>query len=324
MPIAAGNASLSVTPAALTFLSQNVGAATASQSVTILNNGDIPYPLSVKLGGASPGDFPTTSACPSSLAVNATCTLAVTFKPTAGGSRTATLSPDSAAPAPHSIALSGTGVPGTPKLQLNPASLTFDGTSVGTTAAQQTVTISNTGTGPVTGLALSLTGTNTADFGGTYNCGATLAAGATCSTSLYFRPTSAGSKSAAVSFSSTGTTPLLLPLTGTATAAGPKVTVSATSVVFSSTRVGTTSAPKTIIISNTGGTALTTLALTLAGNNPKDFAFTATCGATLQPGATCLAAVTFKPTAASTRRATLSITDATATPQTINLTGDGR
>lgn len=322
--ISAGNSSLSVTPGALTFASQNVGAATASQAVTLVNNGDIPYALSVKLGGASPGDFPTTSACPSSLPVNATCTLAVTFKPTAGGARTATLSPDSAAIAPHSVALSGPGVAGTPKLQLNPASLTFAATSVGSTAVQQTVTISNAGTGPVSGLSLSLTGTDKADFGGTYTCGSTLAAGATCSTSIYFRPTSAGTKSASISFASAGTTALLLPLTGTATAAGPKVAVSATSLVFSSTRVGTTSAPKTIVISNTGGAALNSLALTLAGNNPKDFAFTTTCGATLQPGSTCLAVVTFKPTATSSRRATLSITDATTTPQTITLTGDGR
>jgi hypothetical protein len=43
-------------------------------------------------GGADPGDFGDRSVCPASLPAGDSCAISVTFKPTAAGSRTASLS----------------------------------------------------------------------------------------------------------------------------------------------------------------------------------------------------------------------------------------
>jgi hypothetical protein len=46
---------------------------------------------SVTMEGADPGDFPFKSACKSTLSAEAYCTISITFKPGATGSRTAAL-----------------------------------------------------------------------------------------------------------------------------------------------------------------------------------------------------------------------------------------
>ena len=95
----------------LTFVATVSGMSSASQMVTVTNNGGTALAItSIALGGASPGDFTETSTCGSSLAASAICTITVTFKPTAGGARVAAVTmTDNAADSPQSIALNGTG-----------------------------------------------------------------------------------------------------------------------------------------------------------------------------------------------------------------------
>jgi hypothetical protein len=95
----------------LTFAATVSGVSSASQMVTVTNNGGTALAItSIALGGTSPGDFIETSTCSLSLAASANCTITVTFKPTAGGARVATVTlTDSAADSPQSIALNGTG-----------------------------------------------------------------------------------------------------------------------------------------------------------------------------------------------------------------------
>src|SRR2546425_638200 len=73
---------------------------------------------------------------------------------------------------------------------------------------------------------------------------------------------------------------------------------------------------------------LSITSIVLAGLNPGDFAIAAgtTCtnGATVVAGASCLVNLTFTPTAASARTATVTITDdAAGSPQSVSLTGTG-
>jgi len=95
----------------LTFAATVSGVSSASQMVTVTNNGGTALAItSIAPGGTNPGDFIETSTCGSSLAASANCTIAVTFKPTAGGARVAGVTlTDSAADSPQSIALNGTG-----------------------------------------------------------------------------------------------------------------------------------------------------------------------------------------------------------------------
>jgi hypothetical protein len=65
---------------------------------------------SVNIVGANPTDFAQTNTCGSSVPAGGTCTISVTFSPTATGSRTATLSigdPDYTGP--QQVPLAGTG-----------------------------------------------------------------------------------------------------------------------------------------------------------------------------------------------------------------------
>src|SRR5205823_3290218 len=68
---------------------------------------------SIGLTGTNPGDFGQTNNCPlspSTLAVNGTCTINVTFTPAATGPRIATLTvTDNASNSPQTAGVSGTG-----------------------------------------------------------------------------------------------------------------------------------------------------------------------------------------------------------------------
>jgi hypothetical protein len=111
------NATLSAT--SLTFGTQLVGTSSPAQSVTLSNYGAAALNIT---GIVASGDFQATTTCGSSLAVLATCTISVTFKPTQKGIRTGTLSiTDNAPGSPQTVLLSGTGT----VVELNPASLSF-------------------------------------------------------------------------------------------------------------------------------------------------------------------------------------------------------
>ena len=112
---------LSVSPAAITFPNQLVGGTAGSaRTVTITNDGgqaDL-HIAALALGGANgASDFQlsnnTCPIAPAPLAINASCTVDVTFAPTLGGTRTGTLQLDSDAPgSPHTVLLSGFGFVG--------------------------------------------------------------------------------------------------------------------------------------------------------------------------------------------------------------------
>jgi hypothetical protein len=98
----------------IVFGKQAVGATSAAQTVTISNVGPGPLTIaSVRLAGAQPGDFAvgTTSCAGASLAPGAGCFIRLTFRPTTGGARSATLTiASNAASSPDTVALSGAGV----------------------------------------------------------------------------------------------------------------------------------------------------------------------------------------------------------------------
>jgi len=99
---------------------------------------------------------------------------------------------------------------------------------------------------------------------------------------------------------------------------GSTVTVSPTSLTFGAQQVGTTSAPQTVTLSNTGASAVSIRSISTSG----DFAETNNCGASLAGNSSCTINVTFTPTATGTRTGTLTINDSAGT-QTVSLTGTG-
>jgi len=316
---------VSLTPSSLSFGNQNVGTAGTAQSVSMTNTGNAAFNIfGISLIGANPGDFSQTNGCGTSLAVNSSCTFVVKFSPTAFGVRTATVSiSDSLQSSPEAIGLSGTGT--APSVSLSPGSLTFSTQSLGTHAAQS-VTLTNLGNSTLTITSLGATGANASDFAVANTCGSSVAANGSCVVSVTFTPSAIGTRTAAVSIADNAPgSPQTVSLNGSGSA--PVAGVTPASLSFSSQNLGTTSSAQSVTLNNTGNAALAISSVTFTGANPGDFAETSTCGGTLASGGSCTFSVTFSPTGAGSRTASLTITDnnngVAGSQQLVSLSGSG-
>ncbi len=311
----------SVSPTSLTFASQTTGTTSAAQTVTLSNTGNAALTITSSI--AASGDFAEANTCGSSVAAGANCTIGVTFTPTASGTRTGTLSiTDNASGSPQTISLTGTGTAPTTTASLSVTSLTFASQTVGTTSAAQTVTLTNTGSATLTITSISASG----DYAETDTCGTSVAVGANCTISTTFTPTASGTRTGTLSIAdNTSGSPQSVSLTGTgAAASAPVVSLSASSLTFTSQTVGTISAAQTVTLANTGNASLNLTSIAVTGTNSGDFAQTNNCGSSVAAGANCTISVTFTPTAPGTRSSSLSITDnASGSPQSVSLTGTG-
>jgi hypothetical protein len=330
-----------VSVASLTFAARTNGTTSPAQTVTLSNSGDAPLAIaSIAVVGANPADFARSGgSCPTtagSLAVGASCTIAVTFTPAATGARAATLrvtdNSNNVANSTQDVGLSGTGVAPVPVAGVAPASLAFAARPITTTSAVQTVTLSNTGTGPLTIASIATTGANAADFarsGGT--CASTLAAGASCTVGVTFTPTAGGARSTTLRFTdnsnNTAASTQDVALTGTGQV--PAITVNPTSQGFGNNSIllGILGVSRTLTVTSSGTAPLIFAggAVTIVGTNANNFAITANncSGSTRNPGATCSITVRFRAQApVGNKTATLRIvSNATTSPTNIPLTG---
>jgi hypothetical protein len=328
----------SLTPAIVPFGSVTSGTTSAASVLTLSNSGTAVLNISgITIGGANPSDFAVSTganACGTTLAAGANCSIYVTFTPATAASFNATLQiADDAAGSPQTATLSGTGTAAaTPIASLTPATVPFGSLTAGTTSGPMSLTLSNSGNATLNITGITIGGTNPADFAvstGANACGTTLAAGSSCSIYVTFTPATAATFSAMVLVADNATgSPQSASLTGTGTAApAPVVTLAPTSVAFAGQTSGTTSAPTTVTLTNSGNAALTIVGITIAGTNPTDFATTTgsnACGSSLAAGATCNIYVTFTPATAASFAATLSVADnASGSPQGVALTGSG-
>jgi parallel beta-helix repeat protein len=180
-------------PGALNFGSVATGATSQAQTVTVTNpTGSAASVSSISVSG----DFAQTNNCGSSIAANGSCTVSVTFRPTATGNRTGSVTVN-AGGITNTVSLSGTGTAPGPVLNTNPANLSFASTVVGATATAQTVTVTNSGTTSATVSGVAVTG----DFSQTNNCG-TIAVGASCAVTVSFKPTAGGSRTGTLTVTS--------------------------------------------------------------------------------------------------------------------------
>jgi 6-phosphogluconolactonase (cycloisomerase 2 family) len=197
-------------PTSLTFPSQATGTTSASQALTLTNTATTT--LKITKVSAS-GDYAETDTCSGkSIAAGKTCTITVTFKPTATGTIKGAISvADAAATSPQVVALTGTAVS---PLTFSPVTLTFTGT-VGSKGAAQTATLTNNSSAAITVSKVAISG----DYTQTNTCGTSIAAGKNCTFSVTFAPLVAGTIDGAVTFTASGiTAPQVLNLAGTSTA----------------------------------------------------------------------------------------------------------
>jgi hypothetical protein len=211
---------LTLSPASLNFGTVNVGG-TDALSVTVTNTGTAAVTF---LGLTASGDYSVASGlCPaigSTLPAGASCTLTVTFTPTATGTRTGTLSLASdATQLPLTVLLSGIAVEA--QLQVTPGSLAFGDIDSGFSASL-TLTLLNTGSASVTGIANTMSGANAAEFAVTGPCSTTtLAPNQGCTETVTFTPSATGASTATLTIASSDPNgPAIIALSGTGLKAG--------------------------------------------------------------------------------------------------------
>jgi hypothetical protein len=246
------------------------------------------------------------------------CSINVTFTPTAAGARSGALLVASDAPgSPHSVGLAGVGVGGFRTLTLDTTSLNFDSQVIRTPSQAKTVKLTNSGT-----LAVTITGIMASDdFTQTNDCPTMLDVAASCTVNVIFTPTAAGTRTGSLTVGSNApNTPQTVVLTGAGSGGSPELVLSSGSLTFDTFGVGASSEPQLLTVTNTGSAPAAISSIAVDGA----FAQTNSCEAHLDPGSSCIVSVTFTPTAVGLQTGSITITSNTPdSPQVVTLTGTG-
>jgi len=247
----------------------------------------------------------------------------VIFSPTAAQAYSGNISITGSGGTNVSIGLSGTGgAAASANVNASTSFLSFGSVTIGQTSAAQTVTISNSGSAAATNMSYPAA---PAKFNKSGTCSsATLGAGASCTLVFSYSPTAAGADNATYTVTGGGKSiPIALSGAGTSTTPPPTGQLSMpSSLTMPATTVGTTSAPQTVTISNTGGAAVTVSAI--VSSNSGEFGVSGSNCTFVNPGSGCTFNVAFTPSAAGARSGTLTITSSgTGSPQSIVVSGTG-
>jgi subtilisin-like proprotein convertase family protein len=314
---------LSMMPSQNDFGSVIIGSTSGTASFTVTNTGEATSgAITPVVTGTNAGDFLPTNGC-TTLAGGGTCVITVVFKPsTPAGTKSASLVVSGSPGGTVMAALLGTAnVTGT--IMLNaPTQLSFGSVTVGSLGTQQTFTFQNSGTVATSVITTTAAGSDPGEFTKVSdNCnGQTLAAAATCTVVVNFRPTSPGPKTASfiVSAATGGSANGSVSGTGVAPA---NLTLNPGFQDYGTVAIGSSSSNVTFTVQNIGGVASSAIANTGTG----DYTIVnSTCaGVMLAPLATCSIAVRFTPTVIGTRPGTLDVVAAQGGTRSSALTGVG-
>jgi len=312
---------LMLSPNVLAFGKVQLLSASAAQEVTVTNttNANLPFTAPTFCTTASgsctstgaPAMYSVTHNCGNTVVKGSSCILSVKLTPTGtaaanGTARNAFLR----ATGFGTVSLSGTAV--NPAATALSATTAFGNVQVGSTSTAQTVTLTNTGVGPLSYSRATLDGTNPTNYVlGANTCVSPLAVGARCTIQVSAKPSTIGARPATlVIVDGAGTQNVAL------TATGVVPTPSLGTGVYS---FGTVTGVKTntFTLSNTGTSAapyvIGSITVAKTGTGPGAYSvFGGTCAAnqTLAVGRTCTVIVQFVP---STNNTTKGITSATLT-----------
>lgn len=301
----------------LNFADQILNTTSAAQSATLSNSGNSALSISsIAVSGTNASSFVLSHNCGTSLAAGQSCAIQVQFRPAIIGALTGKVTiTDNASNPSQSVALAGTGISSaTPSVTVTPTSLSFASQNVNTTSTAQIIAVKNTGTASLTMSGLNLSGANATAFKVSNGCGASLGVGASCAIQVQFAPAVAGTMTATLALASNApNSPQMISLTGTAvnpTSTGTITTIhlSLNNLYFYNRAVNTLSAPKSIVVTNTGKAPLTVKSLVLTGSQPTSFLVSSTCGSSVSVGASCTINVSFIPRVTGTNSASLVLT----------------
>ncbi len=303
-PSGGGNPAVTFNPTSVTFGNQRVGTTSAVTHVHITNSGTATLNITgITLTGTNPGEFSLTSAadgatpaCPlgaSALNAGNTCNVDAKFGPTSTGAKSASISvTDNAPGSTQTVPLTGTGT--APAVTLSGTTVAFGNVNVNDTkAASPAITLTNSGTGPLTISSIAVGGTNAGDFSQTNTCPvspATLAPAANCTITPSFKPTATGARGPAT----LTTTDDANPTTQTVTLSGTGVDFAIAGPPSAVTVTAGQPATFTINLTTTGGPTANAVTFSASGNpaattvtfNPASIAAGSTTGTTTMTVAT--------------------------------------
>ena len=302
---------------ALSFGNQTVNTSSAAQTVTLNNIGS----TTMSITSITPSSqYSETDNCGTSVIAGGSCTINVSFAPTATGNQPGTLTiSDNAPGSPQSVTLSGTGTAAAaPAVSLSPTGLAFGNQTINTTSGAQSITLTNSGNASLSINSISAS----APYSQTNTCGASVGAGGQCTISVKFAPTATGSQPGTLTITDNAAgSPHTASLSGTGTnVTAPAVTLSPTGLAFGNQAINTTSAAQSITLTNSGTASLSLTSIVASA----PYAQTNTCTSSIAAGGQCTISVTFTPTATGSQPGTITITDnASGSPQTAALSGTG-
>ena len=171
-----------------------MGTTSSPQQIQLTNTGSLPLAInsiSVQI------PFGQTNTCGRSVGAGASCTINVTFSPGSVGTLTRSLTIVDADPtSPQVVSLVGTSL-AAPHVVIAPTFLGFGLHKVGSSTTKP-VALNNQGSAPLVISQMTISGTNQSDFSYASGCGSSLAAGATCTVNVTFKPSATGTRKASL------------------------------------------------------------------------------------------------------------------------------
>lgn len=318
-----------------------------TRTLTISNTGIAPLHLGVPvISGSHASDYAISSAPAATVPVGGNTTVEIQFTPTAQSWRFAKVDipTNDSDENPVTLNLYGFGLNAEIEVRqpagtnlLSGANRDFGDVAVGSVGSMQ-FTIRNVGASlNLTGIDVSISGPNAAEFSVAEVPAASLSQGQSTTFTIAFEPTSGGAKAATVGIASNDIdeNPFLIHVTGNATGASPMpeiaVAVSggadlpiASTVDFGLLSEGGTAA-RSFTLSNSGTAELNGIALHLSGPDAGQFSITQQPDAAIDPESSTAFSVEFAPVGGiGVRNAVLSIAsnDSDENPFTLLLTSE--
>lgn len=301
-----------------------VGESSRKKSLTLENTGTAPLSITnINLAGPAAGDFSVSNNCHHSVPAGGSCTIFVSFTPSATEVRSAfVMISDNAPGSPHNIALTGKTMPAG-SLTVTPSSIDFGNITVEENSPASPVTVTNSGNNEIVFTGINISGANPNDFSQTNNCPSPLPSQGSCQVNITFTPIQKGTRNGTLMLADSAVgSPQSVTLSGNGVS--PVVVLQPTSLTFSAQNVGQSSSPQVVKLTNTGRGSLNISSITITGSDPSDFSETNNCGSVVSPGAHCTITTTFTPTYAGQRSAAITIADnGGKSPQNVPLSGTG-
>lgn len=311
---------LMFSPSSLLWGKVTVGQTSAVKTITVSNHAS----SSISFSNIAVGkDFViTASTCPvapASLGGGASCIISIAFRPTVAGtiSELLTLTNGGSGGA-VGLSLRGTGAIG--DLLFSPTALLFAGVTPGQVSAIQTATLTNETTGSIQLSSITISG----HFQQTNNCGANLAAQASCTFNVASAPVANGVIVGSINVKDgLGNTAQLF-LKGQGGGVDQVLSFSPNPIMWGTVAVGQTSGSKTLTVNNGQTVSLTIYSMSIGQDFIIRSSTCPTAPTTVPAGASCTISLAFRPNSSGMKTEAITFSDdAPGGNQSVQLIGTG-